>query len=123
MLRPSLIALAALAALGSATLLPTVAAAYPIFHGPHFGQFPHFHGARFGISFYAPVYVGVLSASPTDALWLALEHRLRLTANRNGSSLAGRSRCPDPRGCCGCDVKPATMANNLKKDLKVARRA
>ena len=58
MLRPSLIALAALAVLGSATLPPTVASAYPIFHGPHFGQFPHFHGPRFGISFYAPVYVG-----------------------------------------------------------------
>jgi hypothetical protein len=57
MLRRSLIALAAFALLGTATLISGAASAHPFFHGPHFGHFPHFHGPYFGVGFYGPGYV------------------------------------------------------------------
>jgi hypothetical protein len=57
MLRQSFIALAAFALLGSVTLIPSAASAHPVFHGPHFGHFPHFHGPYFGVGFYGPGYV------------------------------------------------------------------
>jgi hypothetical protein len=57
MLRQSFIALAALALLGSVTLIPSAASAHPLFHGPHIGRDPHFHGPYFGMGLYGPGYV------------------------------------------------------------------
>lgn len=58
MLRQPLIALAACAVLGGATLIPAVASAHPVFPPAHFGHFPHFHGPYFGIGLYGAPYVG-----------------------------------------------------------------
>ena len=57
MLRQSFTALAAFTMLAAASLIPTAASAHPIFHGPHFGHFPHWHGPYVGVGFYGPGYV------------------------------------------------------------------